>query len=286
MKALESIATINLWEGNYWEERKPLLVKELRKNYFTAEHPTILACQEVSRKPFYNLSELALELGFSKKHIYFFPTIVSGDFGLGVVTNLHVKAKSFTFFSYDSTDPLEFGQRGIALLQLEDGNGPIVLGVTHLSVSEKMQYVHAVETIQAVNSFGALRFNLSTDMVTPDAGGHFTKLCDLSRVLIAGDFNASPLLPMYELFGQAGLTDFTFPIHKKYPFSWPSDPEWLVRLHLKRFGKRPNFDAKTLQRWMDYIWGCGFAPINQVLLGRNEENGMYPSDHLIPAVYF
>lgn len=286
METLESIATINLWEGNYWQERKPLLVRELRKHHLTAENQTILACQEVNRKPFSNLSELASEIGFSPIQIYFFPTIVSGDFGLGVATTLPVKSTSFVFFSYDSSDPLEFGQRGIALLQLEDKNGMILLGVTHLSVSEKMQHLHAMETINAIKSFGAKIFNLPKDTVLQNSGRHFTKLCDLSRVLIAGDFNASPILPLYELFALAGLTDLTLPLHKRHPFSWPADPEWLVKLHLKRFGRKPNFDAIQLQRWMDYIWGCGFTASNQLLLGMHPENDMYPSDHLIPAVYF
>lgn len=281
-----SIATINLWGDNFWQERREIVIQLLRKQKLRAEDNVILALQEVKRGMVDPTLDIATALGFSEKNIHFFPTTISGDYGLAIVTMLPVVAKDFIFFTYDSSDPLEFGERGIAFVKIEDEQAICMVGVTHLSVSETMQYIHAVECLNAFKSFILNHLSLSAIKKKELMQASLTALHPYTLMLLAGDFNAAPMLPLYELFSKSGLLDYTQPLHKMYGFSWPADPAWVVRMHEKTFGKGPPFNPKKLQRWMDYIWGCGFTIKKELLLGRTPQKGMYASDHLIPAIYF
>lgn len=286
MDKLSAVATVNLWGTNYWQARKNILINELSSHGLNAKNPVILAFQEVEKGNLYPLMEVAKGLGFEEKQVYFFPTLLSGTFGLGIITNLEVVKRHYTFFTYDSTDPLEFGERGIGLLALKDKSGPVALGITHLSVSEKIQYIHAFESIHALQEFAVNQLDINSDEKHQLLSGSLAPLCEKIHILLAGDFNAAPELSLYQLFKQSGLTDYTYSLQKKYQFSWPTNVQWLIRMHKKTFGRNPPFDIEKLQRWIDYIWGCGFSVKKHMLLGTIPNNDMYPSDHAIPVVYF
>ncbi len=286
MDSLSAIATINLWEDNIWLERRGYLFDTLKENDLTAEKGVILSLQEVKRVSHDPLLELAEALNFNNSHVYYFPTMESGNYGLGVISNLPVIREEFQAFSFDINDPYEFGQRGIGMLEFELKQGRMHFGVTHLSVSRRMQYIQGRECIIQLKNFAVDGINVSEDTKEKLKNLRLIDLCSYTDMALTGDFNASPDTPLYELYTKTGLHDLTKNIQKTCHYTWPSSIDWFIEVHKKHWGSEPPYNVKRLQRWMDYIWTCKFDPKEVRLLGQKPRNKTYVSDHLIPVAYF
>ena len=280
-RRLKGLATLNLWGRNLWNERRGIVIDEFNRNELTADKGTVLAFQEAEKEP---LEEISDALRFERRHIYFYPTTIGGQQGLAILTNLEVSRKDFKLFSLDNKDPLEFGERGVGMLEVKTDEKDTVLAVTHLTVSPRMQIPNARECMSSVKKFALS--SLKDKGLTPDST--FSEISKHVNIVIAGDFNAAPDTPAYEAFVGEGLSDVTKSLREKYGHTWPSDSDWFIEAHKKTFGgAEPSYDVREKgKRWMDYIWIAGIGPREVRLLGTSPKNGIYMSDHLSPSAFF
>lgn len=276
---LKSALTVNLWEMTgkaNWNKRKNLLVEELTQNGVIGGSGATIGFQESSDE---SIEIIAGLLNFPLESVHMFPS------GLSVITDLNVKRESYQAFRRYPDVPLDFGQRGVGLLETELNNTDLIIAVTHFTIAENIQLRNAVDCIRAIKNFALEGLPNETASKLNNA-----KLKDISehkKLLVLGDFNAAPTTDTYLRFVEEGMFDATLDLRQKgYGFSWPVDAEWFLEMHQKVFNKKPHYEVFEQQRWMDYIWVAGMNPHDTRLLGITKKDGLYPSDHSIPFVSF
>lgn len=282
---IDQMATLNLWELNFWDERRDLVIEMLKKAGFENKKKVVLGLQEVRITNINPLQEIAERLGFEQRHVYFFPTVLSQNFGLAFITNLDtVVRKETRMFRRTLGNPSDFGYRGIGLLDVELQQGPTTLGITHFSVESNDYMSEGVECLDEVRNFILERPEFSQQQREEFKHKPLKELCSHENILLAGDFNADPTTTLYDMYDQSGLTEYTKNAREEHPFTWPSDVEWFLQLHRKTWHAIPPYPIH--QRWIDYIWGCGFTPKQTYVYGDKKKDDMFPTDHLMPVVVF
>jgi hypothetical protein len=278
-KSLNSAATVNLWEMTgkaNWNKRKNLLVEELTQNGMVGGSRAAIGFQESSVE---SVEIIAGLLNFSLENVHMFPS------GLSVITDLSVKRESYQGFRKYPDVPLDFGQRGVGLLETELNDKDLIVAVTHFTIAPEIQEKNAVDCIKAIKNFALAGLDEKTALKLK--GAKLKDISEFKKILILGDFNAAPSTDAYLKFIEEGMFDATLELRQKgYGFSWPVDAEWFLEIHQKLFNKSPHYEVLEQQRWMDYIWVAGLNPQDTKLLGITKKANLYPSDHSIPFVSF
>lgn len=287
---LSRVCTANLWGKNHINDRLPHIINVFKENGFICGEGIAIAIQEGDPEV---VQELAIKLGFSPEQVRGYPSPTGTPFHIGVLTDLKVRREYFDILPHDPTDPLEFGQRALLLLELEDAHKPVIFAATHLTVSPSMQSRQARKIIREIKKFTLDGVNIPESEKKKPYQYRISNFRHIRKIILAGDFNASPDTPIYrKVFKNTGFKDYTHSL-SKFEISWPSDIHLVINTHRGNFKEDPPYDVKGQARWMDYIFcaGCGFK--NTWVMGdkkikdieyKGEVVPLYPSDHKFVGV--
>jgi endonuclease/exonuclease/phosphatase family metal-dependent hydrolase len=254
------IATLNLWNKNfYWEKRKPLIIEAIK-----TINPDILAFQEVIQEKQKNTAE-AIASELKNYNAYFYPELENArkTSGLAILTKLTITKSHLLKLSRYFEDPLDRGNKLFGCIEFKINKRNFVFGNTWLALSESAQ----LRTIREIKYFLEKQIGIKD------------KIC-----VIAGDFNNISQKPISQVksIGETGMVSVWEKTNREEITTWPTSKNLFIKNWNK---KHPNkeMDFKIIPRKVDYIFIPKIKNVkikNCRLFANNpNEEKIYPSDH-------
>jgi len=309
-RSLKTLVNVNLWQTEFWEKRRDLLFRVLEDYGFTSGRGAVLAFQEVLRgeKDPYSgnntaydpVEEVCQALGFTTAdHLHFFPLRKGGPFGLAILSDLPLLRQSNQVLTY--LPQIEDRQRNTGVVELLTSKLPTVVATTQItSKNERGLSYHQVDDLEwAIRKFIITADDFSTEEKNNLQMVNLKCLTGRRNIVMALDLNNCPHTAAYRRLKRSGLVDITCGLRRKVKYTWPVDPEWLAELNVReklrmdpgqeqyqvRYAQEVD-QFRSWQRPVDYIFCGGLVPQRAELIGSERFKGMYPSDHLLQAIYF
>ncbi len=171
--------------------------------------------------------------------------------GLAILSRFPVV--EYRHIPYRTVSPLEEGFRGVLLARLQVGSADLWVGTTHLSWKEEAE---------------ASRLGQVTELLKTAAPWE-------DRILLGGDFNATPDQEPIRLMGENRFVDLFYRLHPEDPgITWDNQNPF-IQSHSVRFPNRRIdflFLHKETARW------C-IPSRCDIVCQQPDITGFYPSDH-------
>lgn len=255
------IASLNIWNKNYyWEKRKGLIVEAIK-----SINPDLIAFQEVLQEKNQNTAEV-ISSELKNYKVYFYPEMGHKErtSGIAILSKLPVEASHLLKLSRYMEDPLDRGNKLFGCIEVKFKNEGLVFGNTWLALSEQAQ----LRTIRDISFFLEEQIGIEN------------KIC-----IIGGDLNNSNKKPINEIkmIGKRGMVSAWEKVNNKKIATWPTSEKMFVKSWKE---KHPNkeLDFKIIPQKIDYIFVTKSEQIKIKQCGLfanvSDSNGIFPSDHI------
>lgn len=251
------VATLNVWNQNYyWEKRLPIIVDLLKKQGFGGGPDEILLFQEILNTNSHDqLEELKTFLGYENSQLFTSGTKENGNTGgVGLVTRMEIE-ESWSFdLTKDILSPASHYGRNLGAVRVKYGGSELLFAVVHFGIEPETEEKNAREAVDFLSKINAANL----------------------PVILGGDLNSGPTEKPIKIIERAGYEDAWQYLEKPEITTWPIDESLVVENINLKIGKKPEW--KINSRRVDYIFTKGLKAKGIEKFG-GQVNGIWHSDH-------